>query len=213
MKIRTISKLQEKLDSDLSWRKKELINMRMIIQQTGDPMLIRAGIALLSAHFEGFLKLAANYYIVYISDQGIKTNRLKKSFLALKCKSKFKSCTNTEKTSAHTSLIEDLVSQQANNFHLKYTNEKPPISTESNPSSDVFQEILKTISLDFSPYEIKSKYIDSDLLKNRNDIVHGQKCYVIAADYYNTFDRITEIMDQLNAQIIEAANNQEYLQI
>lgn len=56
MKIKNVEELQEKIDSELSWRKKELFNFSLIIRSNNDPILCKLGIALLSAHFEGLVK-------------------------------------------------------------------------------------------------------------------------------------------------------------
>lgn len=48
---------------------KELIDIKLLIHLTQNPTLCRVGIALLSAHFEGFIKQAANYYVVYVASQ------------------------------------------------------------------------------------------------------------------------------------------------
>ncbi|WP_349398983.1 MAE_28990/MAE_18760 family HEPN-like nuclease, partial [Clostridium perfringens] len=65
-----IEKLQEKLEEDLSWRKKELINIKTLIEDETNNIdkniLIRSGIALLCAHWEGYIRYVANMYIVYI---------------------------------------------------------------------------------------------------------------------------------------------------
>jgi len=73
MKIKTIGKLQDKLDEDLAWRKKELFDFNQIVcsDSKRESIFVRAGIAVLCAHFERFIKLAANYYVVYVSDKNI----------------------------------------------------------------------------------------------------------------------------------------------
>lgn len=71
MKIKKLEKLQDLLNKDMAWRKKELIDIKLLIHSTQNPTLCRAGIALLSAHFEGFIKQAANYYVVYVASQNI----------------------------------------------------------------------------------------------------------------------------------------------
>ena len=71
IKIKTIEKLEELLLQDLAWRKKEMLSLKILVDkdQVNEPILLRAGIALLCAHFEGFIKRASNCYIGYISEQ------------------------------------------------------------------------------------------------------------------------------------------------
>ena len=58
IKIKTVEKLEEILLKDLAWRKKEMVSLKILVEkdQVNEPILLRAGIALLCAHFEGFIK-------------------------------------------------------------------------------------------------------------------------------------------------------------
>ena len=97
------------------------------------------------------------------------------------------------------------------NFRVHYSQESPIINTGGNPSSLVFKEILNSIGLDFSIYETKQKYIDTDLLSNRHEIVHGEKVYITETEFDETLKNILEIMEQFKDQILDAAINERYL--
>lgn len=47
--------------------KKELIDFQLMIHSSQNKTVCRMGLALLCAHFEGFIKLAANYYYIAVS--------------------------------------------------------------------------------------------------------------------------------------------------
>lgn len=81
------------------------------------------------------------------------------------------------------------------NFKVHYSQDKPIIKTGGNPSSQVFKEIVDSIGLDFSIYETKQKYIDTDLLSNRHGIVHGEKIFITETEFDETLKNILEIMD------------------
>ena len=212
MKIKTYEKLQDLIDQDLAWRKKELINLKLLIHSTKNPTLCRAGIALLSAHFEGFIKLVANYYIVYISNQNINLSDLKSNFVAIHSGKLFKTCGESKKVSVYQTAIDSfLQNYNEKQFKIKYTTENPIIKTESNPSSEVVKNIFDSVGLDFTPFETKKNYIDADLLKNRHSIVHGEKLFISINDFDNTYKIIFEIMEQFSEQILNAAFSKEYL--
>lgn len=214
MKIKTLEKFQDLIDKDMAWRKKELIDIKMLIHSTESPTLCRAGIALLSAHFEGFIKQASNYYVVFVSSQKIKLNELRTNFVAIRLKKIFSPCSDTEKISVYQNTIDNLLEKYNNfTFHIKYSPEDPIIKTESNPSSTVIKEIFQSIGLDFSPYLTKTNYIDADLLSNRHSIVHGEKINIAISDFDNTFGIIINIMEQISKQIVDAAINKNYLNI
>lgn len=63
---------------------------------------------------------------------------------------------------------------------------------------------------DFSPYEMKKNYIDTDLLSNRHGIVHGEKRFISIEDFDGTLYQVMEIMDSVRDQILDAAINKDY---
>ena len=93
IKIKTVEKLEEILLKDLAWRKKEMVSLKILVEkdQVNEPILLRAGIALLCAHFEGFIKRASNCYIGYVAEQKQFYTDLKENFSALKMEKEFAS--------------------------------------------------------------------------------------------------------------------------
>ena len=214
MKIKTIEKLQEKLEEDLSWRKKELINIKTLIENETNNIdkniLIRSGIALLCAHWEGYIRYVANMYIVYICNINIKTKELKENFLALLLRKDIVSSGMTEKTSVHIRLIDKIKDIRENKFYIRYSEDNRIIKTNSNLSYELFNEILKSINIE-NKYELKKNYIDYNLLKRRHEIVHGEKTEFEIEDFISTFNIITNILEEFKDQVISAAENKVYL--
>lgn len=214
MKIRTIEKLEEKISSDFSWRQKELIDIKTLVADEANniskDLLIRAGIALLCAHWEGFIRYAANMYVVYVGCKKIKNKDLNENFMALKLRKAILNSGKTEKNSVHTDLVKRFFKTKEENFHISYTDDKRIIETHSNLSYDLFEEILKNINIE-NIYKLKKNYIDYNLLKHRHEVVHGEKTFLSKEDFFVTFEKVIEIMEQFKAQIISAAENELYL--
>lgn len=126
IRIKTVEKLEEHLFTDLAWRKKEMISLKMLVENDkfSETILLRAGVALLCAHFEGFIKKASNCYIGFVSEQKIKYKCLKDNFAALKMEQEFKACSKSGKNSVHTSLLHKYNSLENINFEMKYNEEK-----------------------------------------------------------------------------------------
>lgn len=212
MKIKKVDKLQDLLDNDFAWRKKELIDFQLMIHSTNNRTICRMGVVLLCAHFEGFIKKAANYYILFVSSQNLKISDLQINFAAIYCQGNLNSCSETNKISVYSSVLQTFLDCYENlKFRIHYSQDKPVIKTGGNPSSSKFKEILNSIGLDFSIYETKQKYIDTDLLSNRHGIVHGEKIFITENEFDNTLKNILEIMDLFKDQILEAAISQRYL--
>lgn len=216
MKIKTIEKLEDKITEDFTWRKFELLKLKLAIQNNntfvGKETFIRTGVALLCAHWEGLIRTVANYYIIFISCQSLKCNLLTDNFLALKLKSDFKTTGESSKSSVHARFLDKIEEQKNSNFYFRYVDAdgKRIINTESNLSYILFVEILKTINLE-NKYEIKQNYIDSEMLKVRHEIVHGEKVKLDSYDFDNTYKQVMDIMEDFTKQVIEAAENKRYL--
>lgn len=212
MKIKTLEKLQDLLSQDMAWRKKELIDIKLFAHTTNNPLFCRMGIALLSAHFEGFIRQAANYYIIYISDQHIKLSKLHTNFTAIIFRKNIERCIETKNIPHHKKIVDSLLDKyNTATFKVRYSLDNPIITTDSNPSSVVFNNIVNTIGLDFAAYETKRNYIDTDLLSNRHGIVHGEKMNINISEFDNTLKIILDIMEQFSNEIIDAAVNKRYL--
>lgn len=213
MKIRNVEELSDKLDEDFTWRIKELLDLRRAITSNtkNTNIYIRAGIALLSAHLEGFIRSASNYYVVFVSDQKVPLEKVTNNFITMKLKGKFKECGNTDKISVHKTLFDKLDELKGGYFSVKFTEDKRIIETKANPSSSLIEEILCCLGLNFSSFETKKNYIDASLLKNRHDIVHGEKTYLGKDDFIETFEQITDIIEVYKSLILKAAEEKQYL--
>ncbi len=87
---------------------------------------------------------------------------------------------------------------------------KEAISTASNLSSEVFKEITSILGIDFSAYSTKSKLIDEKLLKQRNEIAHGNYLLIDRDGYIELHEKVTEMIDIFRNQIENAAINEDF---
>jgi hypothetical protein len=213
MKIKSIEELEDKLGQDIAWRKKEMFSLRIMIErdELNRRILLRAGIALLCAHFEGFVKIASNFYVIYVSDKRIKCENIINPLLSLKLENDFKTCSKSEKCSVHTLLIDKIDDAKKQKFVLKYTDNNPIISTESNPKFEVLHEILKSIGIESDIFDTKRMYIDNSLLNNRNKVVHGERHELVVEDFTSLFDIIIELIERYKELIINSAEKELYL--
>jgi hypothetical protein len=213
LKIKSLESLGDYLDEDLAWRKKEMLSLKLLVEkdQVNREILLRAGIALLCAHFEGFVKYSSDCYVAYVSNQKIKSSALKNNFLALKMEKAFAACATSPKHSVHTNIIDKYLHYIESNFQLNITKEKGVISTHSNPSSKELKEILATLGIESNLFETKAHYIDDSLLKNRHCVVHGERSNLEMEDFLTTFRIIMKLIEEYQQLIIQSAEDEDYL--
>lgn len=218
MKIRDLNELEEKIDDELAWRKKELTSIKIDVKESEQrekseqSKAIRIGITMLYAHWEGAIKSFAEFYLVYVSGLHLKYCELKNNFLAIAMKNDLNTFGETKKATVHNKLID--------NIYLKKDEEssipcKNVIKTDSNLKMEVFTEIAATIGIDENPYMLKKMLIDYRLLGNRNKIAHGKRFETLdgistVSDYLDLHRTVLELIDQFANNIKEAAKNEDY---
>lgn len=206
MKIKTENEFQDKLDAETSWRKKELSCIKSNVHQAKNAMKqteLRAGIALLYAHWEGLVKNVATYYLCYVSCQKHKYVDLHGNFLALTLKHELQEFDETKKMSRHNYVVQKLFDLRDSVSKIPYEN---VIKTNSNLNSEGFVEIMETIGLDYSDYEPDFKMLDDVLLKMRNEIAHGEKVEYLDLDE-TRFDEIYKVILKMMRMFVGQIEN------
>lgn len=214
MKIRTEEELQDAIDSELAWRKKELAAIKANVYSArsfAKNTALRSGIALLYAHWEGAIKNLAYLYLVYVSNLKIPYDRLKPNFLAISLKNDLKQFEETNKATLQTEIVNKLLSRYTQSSRIPTEN---IISANSNLNSTIFTEIMAVIGLSTEEYEGDYVLIDEVLLEMRNKIAHGEKLDLISLDeerFNEIYSKIFKLIDCFSTQISNAASLKLYL--
>ena len=210
MKIRSAEQLQTVLDDDFAWRRKELTMIMTTIKSSRPNLLnanIRIGVVILYAHWEGFIKNAAENYLIYVAGKKLQYDELENNFIALSLKTKLKEFESTNKNTVHTQLIDFLLGNLKIKANLPTEN---IIKTQSNLNSNILKEILSILGIDYRQCELKDKYIDSQLLKIRNSVAHGQNPDITEIDFYELYSEITIMMTTIKTEISNNASLAKY---
>lgn len=207
MKIHTLSQLVDYLATELSWRRKELTelksNIDRIAKTKSDQIVyLRAGIALLYAHFEGYIKKASVAYLEFVRMQRLHYKDLSDHFLSIALKQKFANIFASKAYSEFITVTNFIRSESSASIDF---NHKGVIDTESNLSSVIFKEIVLCLGLDYSVYAGIEKLIDVKLLQKRNCIAHGEYTDIDATDYEILHERIVTLLDNFKTQIENSA--------
>ena len=212
MTIRTVEQLDAALAEDLIWRKKEMSAYRLLTEASqGEPerhrALLRGSIALLYAHWEGYVRTAALAYLEFVAFQRLRYDELSHNFIALGARKLLKAAETTSRIRSHIALIEFATTGLGARSNIPY---RDGIRTDANLSSTVLREITDTLGLDYSLYESKEKLIDESLLARRNRIAHGEYLSVDMTDYRTLSVHILEMLELFKSQVTNAAALGEY---
>ncbi len=218
--IKTVNDLIDKLDYELAWRKKEIVQANLLIDSNrkGVPLSFnqKSSILLIYANWEGFINKAANYYAIFVFSQNIPLDQLKTGFLEIKLQKikAFDKLMVSSKQIVRKRFLDNLnIELQSNNIP-KFEDKvgERYISTESNLSSQVFDNILELIGIDSSTFNTKANLIDSILLNCRNSLAHGERGYEIEAEEFNEVTHhILTLMDNFKKSVIDSAINRNFM--
>jgi hypothetical protein len=213
MSVRTLEQLSDKLAEEIVWRKKELTAIRLMIESGSLSIdrrtaLLRGGVALLYAHWEGFIKAASKLYLEFIHYQRLTYSQLSKNFIAVGIRNLLNKGNQSSKIRFHLDVVDFFSNRINQRSNLPY---KDGVNTKSNLSSDVFKEIIETLGLDYSEFETKQMLIDELLLKNRNTIAHGEYLLITLDEYLELHNQILQIIERYRTQVENAAALKHYL--
>lgn len=209
-RIRTLDDLQGVLDKEMSWRLKEIAELRFVSKSRHTKkrkLFIRAGVALLYAHWEGFIKSASKHYLDFVQNQRHTYRELKTSFAVLGLKSNLNLLTDSRKPSATIPAFDFILSEIDRPVRRQLSKS---IDTQSNLTSTVFENIATALAIDIKHYKTKARLIDYELVKRRNRIAHGEYLDIKPEAFDQLVQDILQLMRDYKTDLQNAASTKSY---
>lgn len=204
--IRTTDELIDRVGKDLIWRRKELSELKGLVQETQGQIrsrvIIRSAVALLYAHWEGFVKKSSSYYLEFVSSHRLPYGRLAPNFVALTLKAKFNELAVNEKISGANLLAEFFCNSLNKQSNVPY---RGAVDTKSNLSSKVLQDILSALGFPHANFSTRMNFIDSNLVNPRNHIAHGENIDLSPSDYMELHDAVMTLLETYKNEVENAA--------
>lgn len=207
--VRTLSQLQDAMDQELAWRIKEVGTFRVESARGGHKSraFTRAGVALLYAHWEGFIKRSAELYLEYVANRGLRYEDLTTCFIIFGLKGKLNTLVSSRKSTPNIEAMEFIRGAMGDVAALKLSG---AVNTDSNLSSSVFENIAKSIGVSTTPYETRFNLIDSSLVERRNKIAHGEFLDLSSGDFGPLVEDILNLMRHFKNDILNAAATEAF---
>ena len=171
-------------------------------------MLRRVGIALLYAHWEGFVKSAGTAFIEYVSRQNLRYRDLQPGLLALATKAQLEHAIQSQKGLLLTSIAEFFVNRLDEPAKLVSST---AVRTKSNLTAERLRDIIALLGLDYRPFELLEKPIIERLVESRHTIAHGQQLEIDPDDFAILHSETLGMLEQFRTQIKNAALTKSYL--
>lgn len=217
MKIKSKNCFLDFIQSERAWRKKELTNIKSLMhtsRKTNSEVLIRAGILLLYAHWEGYVKKVCEAFFYYLNSKGLKYSELKPNFIALGVSEEFNWNFPQKKYSSYSRAV-SFVMERVNKckFNIDVT---ARVDTKSNLNFEVLLDLINMLGINFEYFQNNQHHIDSRLLKYRNAIAHGERTdnnpdlYISYDDFIDLDSRINELTDHFETLVINHLELESY---
>lgn len=219
MKIRSLTEFEEAMDSEFSWRKREITTLRFNLKGARRHVQLlsfRCGIVLLYAHWEGLVKFSAKSYLSHLNYLGISYKAIKPCFLYFVTKSKIDN-------SGMVNLQNFTTFEKAQKMFTLPVDDKFKIDPEScistrenqNLTSKEFKSIICKLGLPYLPeYELREKLIDDKLMFYRNQIAHGESLRDQVDDVESAFELLSKdilhMLELLRTSLSDSIENKLY---
>lgn len=210
--IRSKEELIDRVAEERAWRIKEISELKNIVESnttssTRRRVVCRSGVAILYAHWEGFVKKAGTYFLDYVASQRLTIRELKGNFVTIALRGRIDQASQAKKYSAFEELTNYIRDNQESRARIPYKN---VVNTESNLSSKVLREICWCVGIDYSLYATKEKLIDSKLVARRNHVAHGEAIELSDEDFLELADEVVGLIETFRNQLENATVNESY---
>lgn len=217
MSVRTVEDLQSGLERDLAWRKRELSGLRLSAMRSDATRnyLFRAGLVLVCAHWEGFLKKSVELYVDHVFAQNLKLRELSPVFVAHALFSDVMRASEAKypgSVDTHVRLARRILE----GMDEISTRSGWDVKTEGNPGTDVLVKLLSSVGinvqlgLDAAAWSTTKVFIDEQVVRDRHRVAHGEGFPISRDDFLVRTHRVIELLDRVSAQVLSAAEHCEY---
>ncbi|MEO6454450.1 MAG: MAE_28990/MAE_18760 family HEPN-like nuclease [Ginsengibacter sp.] len=217
---RTPSLLYDAIEKEYAWRITELSNFKnsvLLTKGKAQDGMLRAGTALLYAHWEGFVKKISDLYYEFVTYQNLKIQELNDAFVGIALRSEIELLLKSKKLSQHSKLVKILIEEKQKQAHFSSNS---PIKT-ANLNYEVFEDVCVLIGIDPSLFSKRYRVsfdrsmeltIDEDLVKRRNNIAHGEYLVVTAEEYKDLYNTVVNgFLYNFKEIIMDAIQTRNYI--
>jgi hypothetical protein len=167
------------LDADMTWRRKELSDLKAAIRGADEHAkraLLRAITAMSYAHWEGHVRVCATRYFEHLTLRKKRFEEFERQIYVNSFLERLHALHNClGSLNERCKLINDILDGGSETF----SQVNPDlINTRSNLSTDVIKDICLICGVKSEGFEENRTFLDVVLLKRRNNIAHGQQEFI-----------------------------------
>jgi hypothetical protein len=212
MSAQTMQQISQRLQEDLAWRKREMAIFHSHVHHAkiGEGhAILRGAIAMLYAHWEGYVKCAGNIYLNFVIMRRLHYAELSLNFAAFAMWSR-----DFLNPSIGTRIrpVMDIIDRIQHRFDERARFPKSAsLNTHANLSVETFQNIIEVLGLEYrNQYKVAEKPVISRLLELRNGIAHGEAHDLDIPTYDQLHPKVIELLGLYSNDIDNAVQQGQY---
>lgn len=215
--MQRLDDLQDAIQRDLVWRKRELSELRALATHSDESAehVFRASLVMLCAHWEGFLKKSAKLYLEHVFSQDVKLKELQPHIVAVAYFDGVMGAATAKFPGSEEQHIK-LAKRILATFDEKVAAPGWSVDTEGNPGSEVLARILKSVGIDAqlgmdeANWATTKVFINEQLVRDRHYIAHGEGKPIGKDVLLERIQRLLELLDTISGQVLNAAEGRTY---
>jgi hypothetical protein len=207
-----LEQLVDDLDSDLANRRREIVDIRLMVSASSGArldLLARACHVMAYAHWEGFVKRALRAYLDYLLTRGLNVGDLQLGLQGLALREAIKVAVEPDRAVDRiANLLQQFDSRAAEPFRVA----PQEVVKTGNMTASTLRALLGCVGLDYLPaYQTRENYIDSVVCGRRHRIAHGDWQPISGEEAREVSLAVLDLCSEINLQIQEAALYQSFL--
>lgn len=206
-----VEKLIDDLDGDLAKRRREITDLRMMVDASSGPrleLLARTCHVMAYAHWEGFVKFALRAYLEHLVLKKLRVGDLKYGLQGLTVKRAMKAASEPERT---VDLVAELLKEIDTRAGEPFTVSAADVVRTGNMTSETFKSLLSCANLEYLPsYAVRENFVDSVVCGRRHRIAHGEWQPISKEEARSVAADVLSLCGEVNEQIQAAALYESY---
>jgi hypothetical protein len=202
------------LERDLDWREAELASLKVLVSESPTnairhQALLRALVALLYAHYEGFCKFAWDTYLDHLTATGVDRDACVEEIARYSLADSFRNLRgDLSLESMWQYCSADYIDMMARPVTFVQR-----LETDSNLWPDVCRHNSAQVHLPHAAVDRHRSHLRA-LVSRRNHIAHGQPMVIGSLDEYQRYENAAiEVMYELALGISDCLSGQQYLKV
>lgn len=212
MSIRTLDDLSRTVRDDLGYRRKELHFYDALVARAepqNKQAVLRGAVAVLYAHWEGFVKCALQNYIEFVRAQRHLVRDLTDPFVAMAARKHLDILAVSNRPQVQIDAVRWFRDEWGSRAFLP---NRSIVSAQSNLSVEVFRDLMCKLGLEYrSEYALAEKPVIERLLSLRNGLAHGEWNVIDESEWREQlYRRVVQLIEVLCDQVDTAALSGAY---